>query len=149
MGLKIIEMIVTVCSIALVLIFISISFLHLYWAVGGRWAIDSVVPTNEQGQRMLKTGVTSCLVVAIGLLIFATYYLTQTGVIQVELPRIISNVGGWIISSIFLLRAIGDFKYVGFTKKIRNTTFARLDTAYFAKLCLLIAVLGILVEVFN
>jgi hypothetical protein len=142
-------MIVTVCSIALVLIFISISSLHIYWAAGGRWAIDSVVPTNEQGKRMLKTGVASCLVVAIGLLMFATYYLAQSGFIHVELPRIISNAGGWIISSIFLLRAIGDFKYVGFTKKINDTTFARLDTAYFAKLCLLIATLGILVEVFN
>jgi hypothetical protein len=142
-------MIVTVCSIALVLIFISISFLHIYWAAGGRWAIDSVVPTNEQGERMLKTGVASCLVVAVGLLMFATYYLAQARFIQVELPVIISNTGGWIISSIFLLRAIGDFKYVGFTKKIKNTTFARLDTAYFAWLCLLIAVLGILVKVFS
>jgi hypothetical protein len=138
-------MVVTACSIALVLIFISIAFLHLYWAVGGRWAIDSVVPTNVQGEKVLKTSPASCLVVGTGLLVFSGYYLVQVVDIEWSLWNGLVNAMGWVIPSIFLARAIGDFRYVGFTKKIRSTIFAKLDTAYFAKLCLLIAALGYIV----
>lgn len=149
MDLKKSDMILIICASVLIFIFFLIAFLHFYWAMGGRWAIDSVVPTNERGERVLKTGVVSCLVVAIGLLVFATYYLVRAKFIELPLPDIILNSFGWIISFIFLLRAIGDFRYVGFTKKITDTTFARLDTAYFAKLCVLIATLGFIVEVMS
>ncbi len=142
-------MIATCCSFVLILIFFLIACLHFYWALGGRWAIDSVVPTNENGERMLTTGVVSCLVVTTGLLVFTTYYLVRAKLIELHLPDIVLNSFGWIISSIFLLRAIGDFRYVGFTKRIRNTTFAKLDTAYFSTLCLLIAILGFMIEVLS
>jgi hypothetical protein len=130
----------------LVIIFALISFLHFYWAAGGKWAIDTVVPRDEQGKPVLKTGVVASIVVGFGLLFFALYYLLLTGIVEFTAPDIILKLLGWIIPSIFLLRAIGDFKYVGFTKKIKNTTFARLDTTYFARLCLLIAVLGLLIQ---
>jgi hypothetical protein len=131
----------------LVIIFVLISFLHFYWAAGGKWAIDNVVPRDEEGSPVLKTGVGASVVVGLGLLFFALYYLLLTGIVEFTAPDIILNSFGWIIPSIFLLRAIGDFKYIGFTKKIKNTTFARLDTVYFAKLCLLIASLGLLIQV--
>ncbi len=142
-------MLVIACSLLLVLIFVLIAALHFYWGVGGRWAIDSVAPTNERGERVLKTGAVACFVVGIGLLMFAAYYLMRAGYIKVSLPNILLNSVGWIIPSIFLLRAIGDFNYVGLTKKIKDTTFARLDTAYFSKLCLMIAGLGFITEVLS
>lgn len=139
-------MIVTICSLVLVIIFLAISVLHFYWGVGGRWAINSVVPTNEQGEKILKTNSASCFVVGIGLLLFAFYYLMLAGNLKFPLPKFLLNSVGWVIPGIFLLRAIGDFNYVGFSKKIKSTTFARLDTAYFVKLCVAIAALGFLVE---
>lgn len=134
---------VSIVSFLLIVIFLLIASIHFYWGVGGRWAIDNVVPTNEQGERMLKTSAASCFVVGSGLLLFSLYYVVM--IISIELPisNIILNAVGWIIPSIFLLRAIGDFNYVGFTKKKTATTFARLDTAYFSPLCLLIALLGL------
>ena len=134
-------------SSLLIAIFLLISCLHFYWAVGGQWAIDNVVPRDEHGKAVLKTGAVASTLVGLGLFFFAMYYLLRTGFVEFTLPDIILNSFGWIIPSIFLLRAIGDFKYVGFTKKIKDTTFARLDTAYFARLCLLIASLGLLVQV--
>lgn len=131
----------------LVIIFVLISCLHFYWAAGGKWAIENVVPRDEQGKPVLKTGVVASSVVGLGLLFFALYYLIVAGFVEFKLPDIILNSVGWIIPSIFLLRAIGDFKYVGFTKKIKNTTFARLDSAYFARLCLFIAFLGLLSQI--
>jgi hypothetical protein len=140
-------MIVVVCSSLLVIIFVSIAVLHFYWAVGGRWAIEAVVPTNENGKPVLKTSVAACLVVGVGLFAFALYYLIAAGIIDFILSGFILTALGWLLPSIFFLRAIGDFNYVGFTKKIKGTTFARLDTLYFAPLCLLIALLGLVVQV--
>ena len=140
-------MIVIIASILLDIIFVTIAVLHFYWGLGGRWAFDKAVPTNERGERVLKTSSESCFVVGSGLLLFASYYLMHVINIELPLPVIIQNSIGWIIPSIFLLRAIGEFKYVGFTKKIKDTTFGKLDTAYYAPLCLLIAALGFAVEV--
>ena len=38
-----------------------------------------------------------------------------------------------------LARAIGEFKYVGFFKRVRGSRFARLDTWIYSPLCLLLA----------
>jgi hypothetical protein len=140
-------MIVTICSLILIIIFVAIAVLHFYWGVGGRWAIERAVPTNERGERVLKTSPASCFVVGTGLLLFASYYLMHVVRVELPLPTIISNSVGWVIPSIFLLRAIGDFNYVGFTKKIKDTIFGRLDTTYFAPLCFLIATLGFAIKI--
>lgn len=139
-------MIVAICCLVLIIIFVAIAVLHFYWGVGGRWAIDKAVPTNEHGERVLKTSPASCFVVATGLLLFASYYLMDAINMPLPLPGIMANAIGWIIPFIFLLRAIGEFNYVGFTKKIKNTTFGRLDTTYFSPLCIVIAALGFAVE---
>jgi hypothetical protein len=139
-------MILIIYAILLSVIFFLIGCLHFYWAVGGKWAIDNVVPTNYKGEKVLRTGVVASFVVGTGLIIFSLYYLVKIQYVEIPAPVLILNSLGWIIPSIFLFRAIGDFKYVGFTKKVKGTTFAKLDTTYFSKLCLLIALLGFIVQ---
>jgi Protein of unknown function (DUF3995) len=56
------------------------------------------------------------------------------------------NYGLVVISLLFFLRAIGDFRYVGFFKKVKQTVFARLDSKYYSPLCLFIAVCGVVIE---
>lgn len=68
---------------------------------------------------------------------------------KIQIPNWITNYGYWIIPSIFILRAIGDFKYVGFFKKVRNTEFAKTDSKWFAPLCLTIGIFGILIQLMN
>jgi hypothetical protein len=51
----------------------------------------------------------------------------------------------FVIAALFLLRAIGDFKYVGFFKSVSQTDFARLDSLLFTPLCLLIAIAAFLI----
>ena len=38
-----------------------------------------------------------------------------------------------------LARAIGEFKYVGFFKKVRGSKFARMDTLLYSPVCLLLS----------
>lgn len=128
----------TICSIILVIIFSALAGLHIYWASGGRWGIDNASPVNEQGKKFTNTGTVPSLIVAAGLTIFGVYYFI--------LPSGTFAFAGWVIPSIFLIRAIGDFRYVGFTKKVKSSTFAELDTKFFSPLCLIIAGLGFAVN---
>lgn len=128
----------SITSGLLITIFALIACLHLYWAAGGRWGIEHAAPVNEQGKKILDTGIAACLVVATGLTLFAVYYVVK--------PSGMFSVIGWIIPSIFLIRTIGDFKYVGFFKKVKSSTFAELDTKFFSPLCLVIAALGFAVQ---
>jgi hypothetical protein len=141
------DMILSVCAGLLSVIFLLIAGLHFYWALGGLWAIEVVVPTNRRGEKVLRTSVLSCIIVGCGLLMFAFYYLLELRQMEFVLTNYLVRFVKWIIPSIFLLRAIGDFNYVGFTKRIKDSEFARLDTTYFAPLCVLIAMLGFMVAV--
>ncbi|WP_307347298.1 DUF3995 domain-containing protein [Metabacillus malikii] len=53
-----------------------------------------------------------------------------------------------IITFIFFLRAIGDFKYLGFTKKIKNTNFSKYDTALYTPLCLYLGLIFMISWIF-
>jgi hypothetical protein len=50
---------------------------------------------------------------------------------------------GWLSYALALglaARAVGEFKYVGFFKRVRGSKFARLDTLVYSPLCLLLAI---------
>lgn len=89
-----------------------------------------------------------CFVVAIGLLAFAIFTLIKVQLISFDLPPLMVNNGLLVISAIFILRAIGEHKYVGFFKKVRQTPFGRLDTRYYSPLCLAIGIMGVILELY-
>ena len=64
-------------------------------------------------------------------------------------PGWIFYSGTWVISVLFLLRAIGDFRFVGFFKSVTDTNFARWDTILFSPLCLFIAVVAFLISYYQ
>lgn len=124
-------------------LFLFLSLLHFYWAFGGKRGFSDGLPTNEQGVRVLNPTKLDSTVVAVALLFFSLYYLNLVFK-WLELARGLQKYAGWGIAFVFLLRAIGDFKYVGFFKKIRKTGFGRKDTRYFSPLCLIISILAVL-----
>ena len=82
-------------------------------------------------------------IVGIGLTAFGIFYVLKSGIFEYNLPEWIMKYGSWIIPIIFLLRAIGEFKYVGFFKSVKKTDFGKLDTKFFSPLCLIIGIFGI------
>lgn len=138
-----------VITLILFLVFATISAIHFYWAFGGKWASRAVVPTNDNGEPLFIPKIISTLVVAIGLLCFGLFYLVKHGFITISLPVWLDKYGFWIIIFIFILRAIGDFNYVGFFKKHRNSEFGIKDTKYYSPLCLLIGVLTLILVFCN
>jgi len=128
------------------IIFLILSILHLYWALNGKWGFEESVPQNENGEQVLNPKKTDSTIVGIGLFIFASFYWIKIELIVIELPFYLMQYGGWVISTIFIFRAIGDFKYIGIFKKIRNTNFGKLDTRFYSPLCLVIGCIGIIIE---
>lgn len=113
----------------------AIGLLHLYWMVGGRWGLAQVLPTKETGEQVLRPGPVACAVVAAGLCCFALYYCSLGLHFPLGLPFQAEQRGIWILAATFSLRAIGDFRYTGFFRKVKNTEFARMDKRWYVPLC--------------
>ena len=88
--------------------------IHFYWAVGGTWRFANALPTNEVGERVLNPRKIDSAIIGTGLGLFLFYFLIYGQIIKVALHDWLMEYGVLTISGIFLLRAIGDFKYVGF-----------------------------------
>lgn len=140
----------TIIAILLFLIFLFLSGIHFYWGLGGKWAYGAVIPTTSDNVKVMHPSVFSTFVVALGLLAFGLIALMNGITLNIEFPfwsKMILDFGLWVIAGIFTLRAIGDFNYVGFFKKSRQTNFAQNDTKYYSPLCLIIVVLVTLLAV--
>ncbi|WP_298265154.1 DUF3995 domain-containing protein [uncultured Lutibacter sp.] len=135
-----------ILSILLSTVLIGLGLIHFNWVVGGKFGFEASLPTKESGERVLNPKKIDSAIVGIGLTIFGIFYILKSGVIEYNLPNWIIKYGSWIIPIIFLLRAIGEFKYVGFFKSVKKTDFGKLDTKLFSPLCFIIGTIGILIE---
>ncbi len=142
-------MITTILSIILLIIFTLLGFIHFYWLFGGKWGLENVIPTKDNKSIPLSIPKFATLVVALVLVLFGLIYLVKSGITNIQVPNWVTNYVYWVIPSIFILRAIGDFKYVGLFKKIKNTEFAIADSKWFIPLCLMIGIFGMLIQLLN
>lgn len=130
-------------GILLTLIFAALAALHLYWAAGGRWGIKVSIPTipnaGKGNRPAFNPSPLAAVLVAVGLLLAMLTVLGQIGWWGTALPPGIFRWATHGIAALFFLRAIGEFRLVGFFKRVRDTPFARWDTWLFSPLCLAIA----------
>lgn len=117
------------------ILFLLMSLIHVYWAFGGKWGTEGVLPSRD-GQKVLNPRPIGTLAVAAVLGGFALGSLNA-----MEWSPYISLT----IGVLFSLRVIGDFNYVGLFKRVRNTVFARSDNRYFIPLCLYIGTTNLFV----
>ncbi len=140
-------MLTTILSLILSLVFLILGIIHFNWVFGGKWGFEKSLPTDDKGIKVLNPRKIDSAVVAVGLTAFCFFYLIQSGLIELYLPLWIPKYGKWIIPSIFILRAVGDFRYVGFFKRVVGTNFGKLDTKLYSPLCLGIGIIGITIAI--
>lgn len=128
----------------LLAIFLFLSVIHIYWGLGGKKGITLSVPSRADNTPVIYPGAAACIIVALGFITFALFTAIKSGIVLFALPTFIFNYGLWAISLLFIVRSVGEFKYVGFFKKVKTTRFERLDTLYYSPLCLLIGLLSIM-----
>lgn len=100
-----------------------------------------MVPT-EGGRPLFTPGSPACLAVGALLSLAALVCATRAGWLGTGLPRGLAEGGVWGVALAFGLRAVGEFRYVGFTKRVRDGLFARRDTWLYSPLWLAIALLA-------
>ena len=120
------------------LVFVALGLWHFRMAIRpspGGGAVPSV-----EGQPLFVPSTGATMAVGVVLLLFAALVAATGRLVEVGAsPRLLS----WLSLALafgLLARAIGEFKYVGFFKRIRGTRFAQLDTWLYSPLGLVPAV---------
>ncbi|MBL8019176.1 MAG: DUF3995 domain-containing protein [Leptospirales bacterium] len=116
-----------------------LALLHVYWAFGGKIGILAALP--EQGGKPVFTPSKSMTILVALALGFAAIVALHAGHVLTS-TVLSSRLSAWFclgLAAVFLFRAIGDFKLVGFAKTVKGTRFARQDTLYYSPLCLLLS----------
>lgn len=118
-----------------------LSSLHVYWALGGRLGLSAALPQREPGgPPAFVPGAPITFAVAAVLALGGVVALGLGGYLQPQLVpdswlRALAGAG----AVAFAARAVGDFRLVGFFKRVRGTRFARWDSALHSPLCALLA----------
>jgi hypothetical protein len=119
------------------LVFVALGLWHFRMAfrpVAGGGDVPSVA-----GKTLFVPSTGATVAVGVVLLVFAALVAATGRLLEVGVPpRLLS----WLSLALalgLLARAIGEFRYVGFFKRVRDSRFARLDTWLYAPLCLVLA----------
>ena len=116
---------------------LTAAIIHFYWALGGKYGLASAGPSIEGKNNFIPS---KWLIFVVAVLLFCIAALA----ILLAQPSVSFFVNlhyiGYFVSVVFIVRAIGDFKYVGFFKKAYNSNFAYLDTKYFSPLILFLGI---------
>lgn len=120
---------------AMVIVLMSVAGLHLYWAVGGRRGLRAAIPQAAVGGPVFRPGAAITVAVALAL---GGYAALVGGLFAEPLgaARPYLLAAGIVV---FLLRVLGDFRYVGLFKSVLRTEFAARDTAVYVPLCFALA----------
>lgn len=132
----------------LVAILGMLSCIHFYWAAGGTFGSAVAIP-SVGGVRTLNPSPVATILVGVALLIAMVVVLGQLDLILTFFPKWMFRWASFGIAAIFLIRAIGDFKLVGFFKQVADTGFGLWDTWLFSPLCLYIAVTAFLLGIYG
>jgi hypothetical protein len=131
-------------GILLAAIFAILSLLHFYWALGGTFGSGVTVP-NVGSKPVFNPSPLGTSLVAIALLVAMFTILGQLTLLGEAIPKWVFRWATWAISLIFFVRAIGEFRLIGFFKQVRETPFAAWDTWFYSPLCLIIAIIAFVV----
>lgn len=125
-------------AIALVLAFLG--GLHVFWGLCGMSPAFSVVVPEVDGKPAFRPSRLSCFAVAAALATAAALVACRGGILSSPVGATWIQVGTIGVGAVFVLRAIGDFRLVGFFKKVRGSGFARWDTRLYSPLCLALGI---------
>ncbi|ALA40506.1 hypothetical protein ABE82_02715 [Paenibacillus peoriae] len=114
-----------------------LSGMHLYWVFGGQKGAKAAIPSTGTAL-LFEPSKIGTSIVAILLALAAWFVLELGGVTQFLFFSSFHSYGAGLLSCIFILRSIGDFKWVGFFKRKKGTVFAKWDTALYSPLCFLL-----------
>jgi hypothetical protein len=128
----------TAVAIIVSLAFVALALWHFRMALSPARGVSGAVP-SVSGKPLFVPSVRATLAVGVALLVFACLVAATAGLVEVGLPVRVLSWCCYALALGLFARAIGEFKYVGFFKRVRGSRFARLDTLLYSPLCLVLA----------
>jgi len=124
-------------ALVVVIAFVALSAIHVYWALGGGMGKAAAVPELNSRPAFVPLA-RSTLTVAVALALCAVLVAASAGLVLSRSPAAWVTWLSFVLALVLIARAVGDFRLVGFFKRVRGTRFARLDSAVYAPLCLVL-----------
>jgi hypothetical protein len=131
-------------AVSLFAILVGLSALHVFWAAGGRAGGGVAIP-RQGGEAVFTPSPIGTVMVALALAAAAVSVAAAAGWFGAGRPWRVGRFLTAALGLMFLLRAVGDFRYVGFFKSMGEGPFRSWDTWLFSPLCLWIAVAALVV----
>ncbi len=131
-----------IAALALIGILSALALLHFGWATGRGPSLVGVVP-SQGGRPLFDPGPVACVAMGLALSVAVLLCVMRAGWLLPGLPAWLSQTGVGGVALAFGLRAIGDFRYVGFSKRVRDGEFARRDTWLYSPLCVVVSSLAV------
>ncbi|MUT64820.1 DUF3995 domain-containing protein [Paenibacillus sp. NEAU-GSW1] len=118
----------------------AVSGIHFYWVFGGRKGYRAAIPSISNDQEPLFRPTKPATAVVAILMALAAWAVAELGggIEPVLFSDTLLRFAGWALAIVFVLRAVGDFKWLGLFKSKKGTVFARWDSLLYSPLCLLL-----------
>ena len=129
----------TVLASTVSLVFVALALWHVRMALSPSSGESGAVP-SASGKPLFVPSTQATLAVAVVLFLFASLVAATAGFVEIGIPVRVLSWLSYALAMGLLARAVGEFKYLGFFKRVRGSRFARLDTLVYSPLCLALAV---------
>jgi hypothetical protein len=106
--------------------YLAISLLHVFWAMGGRFGAAAAIPSRD-GRLVFQPGRAATLCVGVMIAGCSAMLCAWTGVLPLRLPHVALRGAVGFLGLVMFARAVGDFRYVGLFRAVRESAFARMD----------------------
>jgi hypothetical protein len=137
----------TIIALVVAAIFVLLGLWHVRMAMGSMSGASAAVPSVD-GKPLFVPSRRSTLFVAAVLFAFALLVAAAANLVEIGLPPRVLVWSCYALALGLLARAIGEFKYVGFFKRVRGSRFAAMDSLVYSPLCLALAI-GVAVVAFG
>ncbi len=122
-------------GVVVAIVYAALAALHVYWAVGGLGLGSAAVIPTDGGRPLGSPSRLATIAVAAALAAASVTVLLRVGLLSGPVPPGWVRAATFVLGAVFILRAIGDFHWVGFFKTVRTTQFAVNDTRFYSPLC--------------
>ena len=124
---------ITILGLFNAIAFTIISVFHFYWAFGGKRGINAALPQFEGDKKVFLPSTLMTAGVAMIFLGIAVFTLYSIKFLDFHVPDFLKNYGLYCLTAGMIIRALGDFRYVGFLKTVKNTEITIF--CYYHELC--------------
>jgi hypothetical protein len=117
----------------------AIAIVHFCWGIASMEE-EAVLASEYEDQSLAAPTNTECLDVAAALILASVIVAARGELLRSPMPEAWTHIGAFAVGTVLIARGIGDFRYVGFFKRVRDTAFAEWDTRLFSPISFLLGV---------